>query len=295
MRFNYSSTFFCSFWVSLIFGVKAFPQLTNSSIKTNRQAFHGNVGKYTNMYKIIGDDVVLPCNVNSPDYSVVCYHDGYKIDMEGTRISYDPKKGLVIRNVTTKNSGYYQCYDNVYHHTISYMLHVTKKLADMYNPVISKPDEDEMILGEQIRLNCTAEFSHESFYHLEWKIPHQSDRVSINTYELENDMNTHVQVQEVVIDKADSSDQGEYVCTASSGSNTKSAKINVQLKKPPLVNCSSKKDLARAIAGLKDSLLQEMKSGLEAFIINTVEQSVSKNIELQLASIKSKLDQYLLS
>lgn len=123
----------------------------------------------------------------------------------------------------------------------------------------------------------------------------QSNRVSINKYELEGDMNACVLVQEVIIDKADSSDQGEYVCTASSSQKTNSARINIQLKKPPLVNCSSKKDLARAIAGLKDSLLQEIKSGIETLIVNAVEQSVSKNIELQLASIKSKLDQYLLT
>ncbi|XP_008554751.1 vascular endothelial growth factor receptor 2-like isoform X2 [Microplitis demolitor] len=262
-------------------------------VKSNNVAFVNPLNKMTSLRAEVGDDIRLPCRINSPDHQVAFYHEYERLELN-ERLSYDPRKGLLIKNITLADSGLYDCFNNKYYNKVSYILHVT---TDLYNPVISNYSRGHLLPGDKLQLNCTVEITYGLSYSLEWKTPHTSDRISSHSYYIEGDFDSFIIVNQLTVEGITSEDEGEYECVVSSHRKKNSAKVNVRLEKTESKNghnCfCNETELSTAIDKIKKSIVSDFKLGINKIISGTVGNSVTKVLEYDLESIQSKLESVL--
>ncbi|XP_053598108.1 vascular endothelial growth factor receptor 1 isoform X1 [Microplitis demolitor] len=202
-------------------------------VKSTENYFVEIIESVENLREEAGDDIVLGCRPTSPEYSIKLFRDGQEVEIKvDGQVTYDAKKGFTIKNATIKDSAYYQCIHEESMQEIDYFLHVARRILSVNKPVIKQPSHP-IVLGGELRLNCTVDIEHDLTYLLNWTTPQQSDRVSTQFHRDRRVGSNMVRaINELVIKNIDTGDEGEYVCTISTHSKSNHSTINIKLHDP---------------------------------------------------------------
>ncbi|XP_057340700.1 vascular endothelial growth factor receptor 1-like isoform X2 [Microplitis mediator] len=202
-------------------------------VKSTENYFVEDINSVDNLREEAGDDIVLGCRPTSPEYNIKLLQDGQEVEIKKDgRVTFDVKKGFTIKNATIKDSAYYQCIHEESQQEIVYYLHVTRRILSVNKPVIQQPSH-RIVLGEELRLNCTIDIERDLTYLLHWTTPQQSDRESTKFYRDDRvGSNMMRVVKELVIKNIDTGDEGEYVCNISTHSKSNHTTINITLHDP---------------------------------------------------------------
>ncbi|XP_058810705.1 vascular endothelial growth factor receptor 1 isoform X2 [Phymastichus coffea] len=167
-----------------------------------------------------GDSVVLPCRPTSPEVHVDLEFNYAPVEMDD-RVSFDPRKGFVMKNMRAMDSGFYSCIirtteddddDDNMEIDISVKIVHKKLLPD---PVISKDNLHHVTAGSELNVVCKAEVPSDSTHAFLWVTPSQVDPALRKEYQLNaTKIDQHMKLVTGVlsIKSVTFDDEGEYYC-----------------------------------------------------------------------------------
>ncbi|XP_057329204.1 uncharacterized protein LOC130670049 isoform X2 [Microplitis mediator] len=228
-----------------------------------------------------GDDTVLSCRPTSSNYTVTLLLDGQKINLN-SRVSFDPRRGISLRNVTRKDSGIIP-----------------------QRPVLSGYSRERLIVDKELTINCSIIIPRDIAFTLKWKTP-KSNQTNFGRSIMEvigDGLIRHT--NKLTIQNFTHDEEGIYECIHKTLSGYNSTSINITLADAKLrlkiqrltrlernrknynnsypvpvfvrSNCSNQAELSpAAVESLKDSIINEIKRNLTDIISNAVKESFNK-------------------
>ncbi|KAH0552177.1 hypothetical protein KQX54_006561 [Cotesia glomerata] len=189
------------------------------------------------LYEKVGNDVYFSCRATL-GYSRIKLIKRGKIVSNSIRES---KRGFTLKNVADADSGNYTCRNSLGYWertSVQYVLIVTDKNSNLYNPVIINNSPEPIIPGQTLKLKCSVDTPHGHLYLLRWKIPKQSNRVSYNYFEVQNDKHSFTYTSELIISGVTNEDEGVYECeyVAPQLKKQNSYKINITIDNKSLAD-----------------------------------------------------------
>ncbi|XP_047997574.1 fasciclin-2-like isoform X2 [Leguminivora glycinivorella] len=184
---------------------------------------------------IIGEDTIVRCEVRGiADYEIVWYRITDRADvLLGNDIKYNilPERGLMIRNVSKEDAGYYNCTVNNIITGDSVALRINVQAAArpvIYEPKFNVPPET-IVVGSSVVVECLAE----AIPYPEYTWTKITDEYG-NQLEEANSTWTPM-VNTIKFDNIQKEDAGTYVCTAANSVDTATIKVVINVKVPPVI------------------------------------------------------------
>ncbi|XP_057329205.1 vascular endothelial growth factor receptor 1-like [Microplitis mediator] len=174
-----------------------------------------------------GDDTVLSCRPTSSNYTVTLLRDRQKINLN-SRVSFDPRRGIVLRNVTPEDSGVYQCGIDKSSEEVTYHFFVERRLLSPL-PVIRGVSWERLIVDKELTINCSIDVPSDTIFRLEWKIP-KSDHTDIGSLIPDVDVDGLIRsTNRLTIQNFTHDEEGIYECIYRTRSGFSSTSIKITL------------------------------------------------------------------
>ncbi|XP_076277206.1 PDGF- and VEGF-receptor related isoform X2 [Lasioglossum baleicum] len=186
---------------------------------------------YKTLHEVVGGDVVIPCRPTSPNLRVVLEKtDG---DLEDDRVSFDPRIGFLLKNLTLQDSGYFKCtterdgkpYEVNYH---LYMI-IEHPLNE---PKIVEDTLRHVTWGQTLYVNCTVDVPKDMQYIFNWSTPQQSSRITTRSYSTVIATSLLRITNELIIKNVTYEDQGNYTCMIKGIKDVKQSRKYIQVHNP---------------------------------------------------------------
>ncbi|XP_053989273.1 vascular endothelial growth factor receptor 1 isoform X1 [Hylaeus volcanicus] len=161
--------------------------------------------------EVIGGTAVIPCRPTSPNLTVNLLKD--EMDVESSRLSFDPRIGFSLRRVVLTDSGYFKCTierDGT-DHEVNYHLHVLRKQT-LNEPKILEDTLRHVTQGQTLYVNCTIDIDEDMQYVFNWSTPQQSSRITTRLYNSKYAPSVYRVTTELVVRNVTDEDQGYYIC-----------------------------------------------------------------------------------
>ncbi|XP_020278228.1 vascular endothelial growth factor receptor 1 isoform X2 [Pseudomyrmex gracilis] len=183
----------------------------------------------------VGDDVVLPCRTTSPNLTPILTIQNTDVVKE---TSFDPKIGVTLKNITVKDSEWYQCKiqkDDIEHELdVILTVHLKRSLP---TPIILDESLRHVTRGNDLSVNCSVDNVDSSMiFILDWITPkhlENSSRKSIKDFN-ERHVNNHLVTKQLTIRNVTDNDAGEYTCSIKSLHETKTTSRNITIHDPEI-------------------------------------------------------------
>ncbi|XP_066591720.1 vascular endothelial growth factor receptor 1 isoform X2 [Prorops nasuta] len=170
---------------------------------------------FVSLREFAGGTAIIPCRPTWPNLKVTLMSDEIEVELD-ERITFDPRVGFTIRNVTLRDSAYMRCVitQNDETYEVSYPLTVLRKPSLVDPKIIDEPLR-HVTRGQTLYVNCTVEVEADLHYVLNWTTPQQSERISTRFYSYPYGGNSRRAICELIIQNVQEEDQGWYECTIS--------------------------------------------------------------------------------
>ncbi|XP_034181640.2 PDGF- and VEGF-receptor related isoform X1 [Osmia lignaria lignaria] len=186
---------------------------------------------FSSLRKIIGETAVISCRPTSPDLRVNL--DSGETNIDQNRLSFNPRIGYTLSNLTIKDSGYFNCKierDGVIGE-VNYHL-----LVDRYQPLnepkIQESTLDYVTRGQTLFVNCTTEVNADLQYVFNWSTPQQDSRITSRYYRKIYGANILRATNELIIRNMTDEDEGWYECSIMSLYDSKRTRKYIQVHDP---------------------------------------------------------------
>ncbi|XP_034952110.1 vascular endothelial growth factor receptor 1 isoform X2 [Chelonus insularis] len=203
-------------------------------VKSNTSWFV-NSEDFESIQEESGNSVILGCRPTSPSYTVQLY-DNYDSEVyENSKVSYDPKLGFTLKNITLKDSGYFRCVirnDDDDEQEVNFHLSVIRRQRLLNQPKIIENTLRHVVRGQELRVNCTIDIDRDILMTMNWTTPQESSRISTIFSRKAFGTNTMIATNELVIKDVAYEDEGEYACTVKTFSATRTTKTNITVHDP---------------------------------------------------------------
>ncbi|XP_049938110.1 vascular endothelial growth factor receptor 1-like isoform X3 [Schistocerca serialis cubense] len=172
-------------------------------------------------------DIVIPCKPTHPEVKVTLCHNGDEKVHVGENddlgvIRYDQKVGFIVENAQVMHNGFYSCCvhpggicseDECPH---IYSLEVLKHADSVARPAIDETHLQHVKVGENVTIECRITVPTSTRYDLEWIVPNESERITVEKIEIEPPMSPghHLTTgrRKLKIFNAKLEDTGIYTC-----------------------------------------------------------------------------------
>ncbi|XP_071455264.1 vascular endothelial growth factor receptor 1-like isoform X2 [Hetaerina americana] len=189
------------------------------------------------------EPAIIPCKPTSPDVNVTLYKDGEVVPCSDDLVTYDPKKGFLLSPVNMNDGGLYECKGirGDMESSTSFMLNIFTQTNKVAKPKIDEKSIRHVVLGMDVRIECTVQIDIGIVFKMDWKIPNPSGLMSgrIIKGNATSSKLTHNTVQyrigsiDLIIQNVTHDDEGYYECTVQDHShNTNSDKKFMQVFEP---------------------------------------------------------------
>ncbi|XP_076631740.1 PDGF- and VEGF-receptor related isoform X2 [Colletes latitarsis] len=168
---------------------------------------------FRSLREITGGTVIIPCRPTSPNLTVHLSNDETNSNFND-RLSYDPRIGFTLTNLTLRDSGYFKCtieWDSVKDEA-NYNLLVLRKQT-LNELKILDDTLHHVTRGQTLYVNCTIDVDADMQYVFNWSTPQQSNRISIHDYSKIYGANVRRATSELVIRNVTDEDEGTYECS----------------------------------------------------------------------------------
>ncbi|XP_076244476.1 PDGF- and VEGF-receptor related isoform X2 [Calliopsis andreniformis] len=185
----------------------------------------------TPLHVAIDKIAVIPCRPTSPLLTVRLEFN--EMDLEPDKYSFDPRTGFTLRNLTLRDSGYYNCIierDKV-QQEVNYHLYVLRK-QNLHEPKILEDTLKHVIRGQTMYANCTTDLDADMFYVFNWSTPIQSNRMSTYHSSEVRGANVRRATLQLVIKNVTAEDEGIYECTIKSFDDMKKTRTYIEIHDP---------------------------------------------------------------
>ncbi|XP_043489619.1 vascular endothelial growth factor receptor 1 isoform X2 [Polistes fuscatus] len=183
---------------------------------------------------VTGTTALIPCRPTLPSLKVTLF-DQYDDEIEiGGTISYDPKFGYQMDNLSLYESGLFVCsitrdgkkYD------VNYHLDVFIK-QDIHQPIIIMDTLRHVIYGQTLRVNCTIDLEEKLLpFQFQWISPTNNTRMSQHQQIIRTERKLLHVTSEMTIQNVKEEDEGEYECEIKIHGSSNRAKMNLTIHDP---------------------------------------------------------------
>ncbi|XP_012285918.1 vascular endothelial growth factor receptor 1 isoform X2 [Orussus abietinus] len=180
---------------------------------TSNNSVFAQVDTFISLREVSGGSAIIPCRPTSPNYPVVLIgNDDSEVELDD-RVSFDPKVGFVMKEITLKDSGYYKCTikDEDQVHELNYHLLIVRK-QNLNEPKIHEDTLRHVTRGQELRVNCTIDVDADIQYVFNWSTPQRSSRITTRQYRRTIGANMQRTTSELIINDITDDDEGEYTC-----------------------------------------------------------------------------------
>ncbi|XP_052054468.1 vascular endothelial growth factor receptor 2 isoform X1 [Apodemus sylvaticus] len=199
--------------------------------------------------------VVIPCrgSMSNLNVSLCARYPEKRFVPDGNRISWDSEEGFTIPSYMISYAGMVFCEAKINDETYQSIMYIVVVVGyKIYDVSLSPPHEVELSAGEKLVLNCTAKTELNVALEFNWNSPPSKNPHKI----LKRDMKplsgnvAKMFLSTLTIESVTKSDQGEYICVASSGRMTKKNRTFVRVHTKPFIAFGSgMKSLVEATVG----------------------------------------------
>ncbi|XP_021557252.1 vascular endothelial growth factor receptor 2 [Neomonachus schauinslandi] len=200
--------------------------------------------------------VVIPClgSVSNLNVSLCARYPEKRFVPDGNRISWDSKKGFTIPSYMISYAGMVFCEAKINDESYQSVMYIVVVVGyKIYDVVVSPPLEVELSVGERLVLNCTARTELNVGIDFNWEYPslkHRHKKLVIRDLKTQSGSEMKKFLSTLTIDGVTRSDQGQYICEASSGMMTMKSNTSVRVHEKPFVAFdSSMESLVEATVG----------------------------------------------
>ncbi|KAI4585623.1 hypothetical protein MJG53_005857 [Ovis ammon polii x Ovis aries] len=189
--------------------------------------------------------VVIPClgTVSDLNVSLCARYPEKRFVPDGNRISWDSKKGFSIPSYMISYAGVVFCEAKINDESYQSIMYIIVVIGyKIYDVVLSPSHGVELSVGERLILNCTARTELNVGIDFHWEYPslkHQHKKLINRDLKTQSGTEMKKFLSTLTIDGVTRSDQGWYICAASSGLMTKKNSTFVRVHEKPFVAFSS--------------------------------------------------------
>ncbi|XP_019496411.1 PREDICTED: vascular endothelial growth factor receptor 2 isoform X1 [Hipposideros armiger] len=190
--------------------------------------------------------VVIPClgSISNLNVSLCARYPEKRFVPDGNRIFWDSKKGFTIPSYMISYAGMVFCEAKINDESYQSIMYIVAVVGyKIYDVVLSPPHRVELSAGEKLVLNCTARTELNVGIDFTWEYPslkhqHQHQHQKLVNRDLKAQSGTGMKkfLSTFTIDNVTRSDQGWYICAASSGPMTTKNKTFVTVHGKPFVS-----------------------------------------------------------
>ena len=187
---------------------------------------------FVSLREAIGGTATIPCRPTSPNLTVQIAYDDTFLE-PSDRLSFDPRFGFTLRNLTLKDTGYLKCVieeDSTYRE-VNYHLYVLRRQM-LNEPKILEDTLSHVTRGQTLRVKCTIDVEADMHYVLYWKTPQNDSRISTHDSSTEHGANIRRATNELVIEGVLDEDEGLYECIIKSFHATKKSEKYIKVHDP---------------------------------------------------------------
>nr|XP_014334700.1 PREDICTED: vascular endothelial growth factor receptor 2 [Bos mutus] len=185
--------------------------------------------------------VVIPClgTVSDLNVSLCARYPEKRFVPDGNRISWDSQKGFSIPSYMISYAGVVFCEAKINDESYQSIMYIIVVIGyKIYDVVLSPPHGVELSVGEKLILNCTARTELNVGIDFHWEYPslkHQHKKLINRDLKTQSGTEMKKFLSTLTIDGVTRSDQGWYICAASSGLMTKKNSTFVRVHEKPFV------------------------------------------------------------
>ncbi|OWK13796.1 KDR, partial [Cervus elaphus hippelaphus] len=185
--------------------------------------------------------VVIPClgTVSNLNVSLCARYPEKRFVPDGNRIFWDSKKGFSIPSYMISYAGVVFCEAKINDESYQSIMYIIVVIGyKIYDVVLSPPHGVELSVGEKLILNCTARTELNVGIDFHWEYPslkHQHKKLINRDLKTQSGTEMKKFLSTLTIDGVTRSDQGWYICAASSGLMTKKNSTFVRVHEKPFV------------------------------------------------------------
>lgn len=221
---------------------------TSASIYVFVQDYKAPFVRSTHPYDVVfireGEQVVIPCLGSVEDINVTLFmkYPRKELVPDGKKVFWDSRRGFVLPSHLISYAGLVYCYTNIQNESFSSSLYLIAVVGYKIYDLNVTPTHERLCIGERLLLNCTAVTELNVVLDYTWKFPQgqvQSMNSSMSRAKLQSYKkklwNSLELSNTFTIENVTAEDDGEYICTASSGGMTKTSRVSVTVFDEPFI------------------------------------------------------------
>ncbi|KAM4748526.1 vascular endothelial growth factor receptor 3 [Rhinophrynus dorsalis] len=196
----------------------------------------------------------VPCIVSIPDLSVSLKTHTSVITPDGKSVTWDNKKGILVPSNSIRDSLFLYCMTTIdgKHFESSFFI-VQFTGNKFYDMNLYPKSKVELLVGDQLVLNCTVTAEFNTPVHFNWDYPGKE----VNRYVLEHSdrraQQDHTEMYSTLtVPNVNQEDLGKYICSASSQTWEYKESSEVLIHEKPFITVDAKENpVVEATAGDK--------------------------------------------
>ncbi|XP_044137054.1 vascular endothelial growth factor receptor 3 isoform X1 [Bufo gargarizans] len=196
----------------------------------------------------------VPCQVSIPDLNVTLQTQSSVIIPDGKNVRWDNKDGMIVPADQIRDSLLVQCMtiiDGKKFMSNYFLIHFTGyHFYDMY---LSPKDTVELLVGDQLVLNCTVIAEFNTAVSFQWDYPGKKSNRFVTEHSDRLPQQDHTEMfSTLTLPSVNQSDLGKYVCHAMSETWQYQESIEVIVHEKPFISVETKENtVIEATAGDK--------------------------------------------
>ncbi|XP_066532939.1 vascular endothelial growth factor receptor 2 [Hoplias malabaricus] len=216
-------------------------------VQDPRMPFVPSAQDYEVVFIREGEQVVIPClgtfeNIN---VTLLTKYPMKELTTDGKDVFWDSKRGFILPSHVISYAGVVYCQTLLYNETFRSSLYIVAVLGYKIYDLTVSPTYEKLLVGEKLVFNCTARTELNVAIDFQWSLPQHrgnaspSIRTVYETRSYKKKLWNSLEMSNLLImENITINDIGEYICTASSGQMSKTAKASLIVYEKPFIALS---------------------------------------------------------